>query len=124
MDRDEFGRWILPEASGLPALVLIDVSARAAICGYRDREDVLGSFTAVELLAFKEVAWIDGWSERPVLRSWKIGSRVIYGMWGSHPAILGVIFRMLREKGLRHVSVTLPRSSSPFNFYIVGGKRC
>lgn len=122
-NRDAAGRWIIPQYSGLPCLILADPLARSILCGYPASKDILGYLTASELLRFKEQMWVDGWEFEPMLRCWMFGNRVIYGMWGFPDMVAGAIRKLARVRSLQQHGILIPlRNRDVQTFFIVGAR--
>jgi hypothetical protein len=121
--KDEKGRWIIPESSGLPAIVLMDLISRGTVCGYEVHDDCLQEMTGVELLAFKEVAWVDGWDFEPSLRCWILGDRVLYGMYGWPEQVVGKIFGLVNQRGANAHNVEIPVTAIEFQTFFILGAR-
>ena len=107
-----------------PCLLLMDATARTAICGYRTADDFLDDVTLRQMVACAKEVWANStWEKNPSLRSQIVGNKKYYYMWGCHHSVVSSIRKMLDDNGYAHVEFTTPQvEGDSLNVYMVGGE--
>jgi hypothetical protein len=124
----------LPEPRGARQ-VMMDLSARAALCGYRMQDDGLNDHTPMDLVRIMAPVWesIDpiehfvrnlGSAEPPVLSKRRGRAVFYYFMYGRHDLVAKAIQAKLEEIGRGHVKFWTGRHApGSVNLYLIGIER-